>query len=350
MRDLNLHEMLMGSPISTSAPCRIDMGGTLDISSFHLLLRSMQPCTFNLALALRTQVRLSSYRPGWVKVSSRGFDSAAFAVDQMPFHHPMGLIFAIAAYFGASGVHIQIDSTAPVRSALGGSSVAAVALITAFGRALERLGAPKLSPSAVAMSAFAIEQSVAGVNCGIQDMLAATYGGGHVWYWTGKPGKLPYTKRKVVGIKSHRNMSRSLLLAYCGVPHESVDVNGQWVRQFLRGEYRSQWIQIIKATHRFVSCIEIGDLAGAAAAMNTETDLRCEMTPHVLDSIGRQLVDAARAGECGARFTGAGGGGCIWALGDPGKIERLRPSWQSILTREKDACLLDTSIDSHGVL
>lgn len=350
MTEENLHALLAETPVSASAPCRIDMGGTLDISTFYLPLRHLAPCTFNLAMALRTQVRLMPFNPGWVKVSSRGFDDAAFKIDQVPFRHPMGLIFAIAAYFQAGGVHIQIDSASPVRSALGGSSVAAVALISAFARLRERLGAPPLSRKAVALLAHALEQSVAGVPCGIQDMLAAAFGGGHVWHWTGSPSGIPFTKRKVVPAKSHGRLSRSLLLAYCGEPHESHNVNGEWVKQFLNGNFRSHWTEIVAVTHRFVTYLEAGDLMGAGEAMNRETDLRCEMTPNVLDAMGRELVDSARKKGCGARFTGAGGGGCVWALGNPENIDRLRPVWQACLKRNPEACLLDTTIDPHGVL
>jgi len=118
--------------IEVSAPCRIDMGGTLDISTFYYPLRYLNPCTFNIAIGLRTKVTLSPYERGMVKVSSRGFESVEYPIDEVPFNHPLGLMFAVAAYFRYEGVHIQIDSSSPPRSALGGSSVAAVALIAAF--------------------------------------------------------------------------------------------------------------------------------------------------------------------------------------------------------------------------
>lgn len=350
MTEEHWHDLLLQAPVSTSAPCRIDMGGTLDISTFYFPLRHLDPCTFNLALALRTRVRLAPFERGWVKVSSRGFEDAAFSIDEVPFNHPVGLIFAIAAYFRAGGVHIRIDSGSPVRSALGGSSVAAVALIAAFVRLGERIGQKGISRHQIALLAHSLEQSVAGVPCGIQDMLAAAFGGGHAWYWTGQSGNLPYKKRNIVPAKARQRLTRSLLIAYCGAPHQSQDINGRWVRQFLAGKFRSHWVDIVRSTHSFIDCMKEGDLAGAARAMNHETDLRCDMTPAVLDNIGRQLVAAAREQGCGARFTGAGGGGCIWALGNPEKIEMLRPAWQSILDQQPEACLLDTAIDSDGVL
>ena len=57
---------------------------------------------------------------------------ADFPADRAPFRHPLGLMFATAAFFNAQGVHIRLRSDSPPRSALGGSSVAAVALVRAF--------------------------------------------------------------------------------------------------------------------------------------------------------------------------------------------------------------------------
>src|SRR5210317_1977628 len=130
--DKKLRKILESKPIEASAPCRIDMGGTLDIPTFYYPLRHLSPCTFNIALALRTRVRLRPFSRGQVKISSRGFKDAQFPAAAAPFDHPMGLMFATAAFFNADGIHIDIESQSPPRSALGGSSAAAVALIAAF--------------------------------------------------------------------------------------------------------------------------------------------------------------------------------------------------------------------------
>ena len=74
------------------------------------------------------------------------------------------------------------------------------------------------------------------------------------------------------------------------------------------------------------------------------------MTPDVFDDMGESLVSSARKTGCGARFTGAGGGGCVWALGQPENIERLKIRWQNILKDRSEACLLDTKIDNRGLL
>jgi D-glycero-alpha-D-manno-heptose-7-phosphate kinase len=73
------------------------------------------------------------------------------------------------------------------------------------------------------------------------------------------------------------------------------------------------------------------------------------MTPDVFDDMGESLVSSARQMDCGVRFTGAGGGGCVWALGDPDNISRLKGKWETILGSREDALLLNTRIDTRGV-
>jgi D-glycero-alpha-D-manno-heptose-7-phosphate kinase len=326
------------------------MGGTLDLSTFYLPLRHLGPCTFNLALNLRTSVRLESYREGKIKVSSVGFDSLEVESRHMPFTPPLGLILAVAAYFEADGIHIHIDSSSPPRSALGGSSVAAVALVWAFCKALARDGVDMPEPKAVALLAHAIEQSIAGVPCGVQDQLAAAFGGVNGWYWTYDTMPPDFSRRRVIPESAYAQLQRCLLVAYCGVPHVSHDVNSTWVRQFVEGRHREHWHRIVRQSRLFIDALASGDYDLAGQAMNRETGIRRELTPDVLDDMGESLVRAAVRRGCGSRFTGAGGGGCIWALGTPDKIDALRPAWQQLLAKRPQARLLDAVIDHSGLL
>jgi len=346
----NLKKFLEKKPVEVSVPCRIDMGGSLDIDTFSYPLSYLDPCTFNIALDLRTRVRLFPYKEGRIKVTSRGFKSADYSLDRTPFKHPLGLMFAIAAYFRAGGVHIIIDSSSPPRSALGGSSAAAVALVAAFLAALEKKTITWKFKKKVALLAHALEESVAGVPCGRQDQLAAAFGGVNAWYWqTGSAGSV--FRKETVARKSYFNkFEKHLLLAYCGKPHESKNINGMWISQFLSGKYRRFWEEIVTNTKKFIDALSAKNYKKAALAMNRELVIRKKMTPEVLDGMGEKLVDSAVKNNCGARFTGAGGGGCIWALGEINDIDRLKVIWKELVATKKGACLLDVKIDSKGLL
>ena len=342
--------MLALTSISASAPCRIDMGGTLDIATLHYPLRSFHPLTVNLAVDQRTRVHLSTYTPGHIKVSSRGFDSAGFNADEVPFDHPLGLMFAVAAYFGAHGIHVRIESPSPPKSGLGGSSVAVVALVAAFARLGERQGRKMLTKRQIAMLAHAIESAVSMVPCGIQDQLAAVYGGVNAWAWHANGSGSNFTRRILVKKANHQRFQQQILLAYSGVQHVSSDINGQWLRRFLSGNDRKAWLKIIACTRRFANALAENDIKSAVDAMNEEVDTRRKLTPAVLGKMGEQLVETSIRSGCGARFTGAGGGGCIWALGAAERIRVLKPRWGEVLSTHPEAQLIEYSIDHKGVV
>jgi D-glycero-alpha-D-manno-heptose-7-phosphate kinase len=346
----SIRSILELEPLEASAPCRVDMGGTLDLSTFYLPLHHLDPCTFNAALDLRTRVTLQPFDKGRIRVSSLGFEDLVVESHQAPFRHPLGLMLAVAAYFQADGVHIDVRSESPPRSALGGSSVAAVALIWAFHKALAKSGVPLPDRSDIAVLAHAIEQSVAGVPCGMQDQLAAVFGGVNGWHWKADPSARPFERQLLVSPPDCVLFSKHLLVAYCGIPHVSKDINGSWVRQFVEGRQRGTWHRILECGKKFVSAIAGKDYETAQSLMNQETDLRRQLTPEVLDDMGAALVDAARHNHCGARFTGAGGGGCLWALGRPAQIDRLRPVWTEILSHRESAGILETQVDFEGLL
>ncbi len=344
-----LHHILQDQIIQASAPCRLDFGGTLDIKTFFYPLASFQPCTFNIALDLRTRVRLAPYTKGRVKISSLGFESAEFAFDQMPFQHPLGLMFAVAAFYQAKGVHIIIESTSPPRSALGGSSAAAVALVAAFEKALRLSEQASLDRKKIALTAHALEESVAGVPCGLQDQLAAAFGGVNAWFWQTRQDTQVYRRKIAVKKKNHSKLAENILLAYGGNPHESKNINSQWVSQFLKGTCRKDWIKIIHYTHDFIKALQVSDIKKAASLMNQETAIRRQLTPDVIDDIGVKLVESAVQNGCGARFCGAGGGGCIWALCPNEKISKLKNNWQEIIATRENAALMEVIIADSGV-
>ncbi len=370
--------LLKNCEINVSVPCRIDLGGTLDISTFFLPLNHFAPSTFNIALDMRTHVRLSAWKKGYVKISSRGFKSAEFKAGYAGFDHPLGLMFAVAAYFNAEGVCIEIDSTSPPRSALGGSSAAAVAIVSAFlkiDQLVEYNKRPinknelqtgkngydggedcdeslKLKKNAPIIAHY-IEAGVAGVPCGFQDQLAAAYGGINSWHWILGENGPSFIREKIFPdqeVKAMEEFNHNILVAYCGIPHVSKDINKRWVDMFISGKNRDKWEEICRITNEFAQCIKKGQYNSAGALMNRETKLRLEMTPDVLDETGIKLFKAAEKTGCGARFTGAGGGGCLWAVGESEKIDSLKGEWEKLTAGKDQAILLDTKIDPDGIL
>lgn len=349
----NLQPLLKKHPISASACGRLDMGGTLDLKTFYLFLRQDHPATFNLALQLRTRAELHPAPAGTIRVRSQGFESAVFESGQAPLTHPLGLMFAATTFFGVAGLEIRISSDLPPRSGLGGSSAATVALIGALNLALQHLGDPPLNTLQMATLAHTLEEAAAGHLCGWQDQLAAAYGGMHLWHWGAEPARNePFDEpaaRNEFPQTVQEDFARHILLAYTGQPHTSYDINRRWVDQFAAGQFRAHWQTIIQCVRDFVQAVHQQDYTAAAMQLNRETRLRLDMTPEVLNPVGRTLFEAAVEAGAGARFTGAGGGGCLWAMGDDQALSRVQKSWQTLLANTPEACLLPVKVDQEGL-
>jgi D-glycero-alpha-D-manno-heptose-7-phosphate kinase len=202
----------------------------------------------------------------------------------------------------------------------------------------------------MAILAYQIESNVARVSCGIQDQLAAIFGGVNAWHFEALPLENPFRHEILQSESDYESLEKQILIAYCGSPHESKDINGQWVEQFLKGTTRNDWEEIVLQTQVFIKALVNKDWPAVVSAIRSEVEIRLKMTPDVFNASGKKLLQAAIDNQCAARFTGAGGGGCIWAIGEKKQIDILRDIWLSILDQYPYASLLHNKIADCGVI
>ena len=112
-----------------------------------------------------------------------------------------------------------------------------------------------------------------------------------------------------------------------GRRHDSGRINRGWVEAFLAGRNRQGWVEANRAVLRLASALKARDWEGAAGCLRQEMDIRRNITPDALVPETRTLIDVAEAEGCGARFTGAGGGGTVWAIGSRACMQALKTRW-----------------------
>jgi len=343
-------DLLAQRPVEASAPCRVDSGGTWDIKALSLPLEAIQPTTVNIALTLRTSAGLYPYKEDKVKISSIGFARPEiFPIDRLPFDSPFGLFFAAISFFGFHGLEVRIDSQSPVRSALGGSSTALVALIKALSKVSVTLGNKGYPKKEILHLGYHLEDGISGGNCGIQDQAAAVYGGVHQWEWRYGNQTAPLQKTSLLNGAGRRELSRRLLVAYSGKSHTSSKTNNRWVKDFLSGKTRPGWIKSNEIVRQFGKAIKAWEWNRAAGLLREEMSVRREITPEALTPFTKKLIAEAEDAGCGARFAGAGAGGSLWAVGKIERIDQLKAKWETALAQVKDAKILDCKIDPAGV-
>jgi len=339
---IGLKKELEDRPIRVCAPCRIDCGGTFDIKTFSVLTHKDKPSTFNIALNIRTHVTLQPWKDNFVKVSSKGFEPEEFEHDNAPFNTPMGLVFAALHFFGFSGVHVNIVSDSPPKSALGGSSTMLVTVIWALNKVSERLNQRVLSREEVVSLAYQIEDGICSYTCGIQDHLASAFGGVNQWLWSDRTNNNLFSRRELLKREDKGDIDRAFIAAFCGITHDSGTINKKWITGFTSGIRREVWSEMAGEIKSFSDAVSKKDWDRAAFHIRRETTLRRELTPEVFTDTGQKLLKASDEAQCGARFTGAGGGGCVWAIGEHEKIALLKPIWGEILKEEGEILASDS--------
>ncbi len=343
-------QSLSENPVSASAPCRIDAGGTWDIRAFALPCRNQLPATVNIALDLRTCVTILPYETGSIKISSTGFcEFESASADSVPFDSRFGLFFAAASYFGFHGLEIRIDSGSPVQAAMGGSSTALAALLLALYRLDRRFGGTGGSRTEILRLAFFLEDSLSGGFCGMQDHAAAVYGGVNQWFWSYGQARM-FRRGRLLDKKSARSFDQKLVVAHSGKRHVSSLTNRRWVEDFLAGRTRKGWLEANRIVNRFAECISRKNWKEAVVFLRKETALRRVLTPEAFTPLTESMVKAAEAEGAGARFAGAGAGGAVWALApDTETAAKVRKGWQKLVAGTKGALVLECRTDYSGV-
>jgi D-glycero-alpha-D-manno-heptose-7-phosphate kinase len=347
----SLRRTLTDHPVEASAPCRIDAGGTWDIRALALPFAEEVPTTVNAAVSLRTSVRLGPFEDGQVRISSLGFGrGAVFRLSSPSFRPPFGAYFATISHFGLHGVDVRIRSEAPVRSSLGGSSAALIALIEALRTACRTEDGDKThSKEDTLHLGYAIEDAMSGGGCGVQDQAAAVFGGVHQWTWRFGNAHQPFERVRLLDAEGELAFSQRMIVAFSGTGHASSQVNRKWVKGFLDGKTTKGWIEVNRITRELGQAIGAQDWREAAGLLRREMQVRREVTPEALIPITTTLIKEAEALGCGARFAGAGAGGCVWALGRRENIEDLKAQWSRSLASVRGGSVLNCRVDPAGV-
>jgi galactokinase/mevalonate kinase-like predicted kinase len=251
------------------------------------------------------------------------------------------------------GVRIGTWTDVPRQSGLGGSSL--FVLLTLVGlRAAYDLDRPTHNDYVLAELAQRVESKELGITCGYADRYVPLFGGlAYVDY----RGKL---HQRVLGEEPLATYERldpwvdelPLVIAFTGVERDSGDVHGRLRADYL--EAHEAWEERGGVIPRIVSFMSAawetawrGKLALLAGDWEAFGRLMCENHRAVdemmsycglSDGAGwanNRFIEAALAnGALGAKLTGAGGGGSVFALTHPGEEEALATIWRQVAEEE----------------
>ncbi len=339
----------MTTRITATAPVRTcDCGGWTDTwfarhgAVFHVAVNP------GVRVVLEARPAASALvRPVMLYAEDYG-DRYAFVPGTRPWgRHPL-LEAAIEAAGVPPGmaVEIRLRSAVPPGASTGTSAAVCVALVGA----LRALRGQTLDPGTVASAAHAVEVERLGQQSGVQDQLAAAYGGVNYVEIASYPAstvrRLPVSGAVLAALEDR------LLLIYLGRTHSSSAIHEQVIRDLTsagaRGHAALEALRDAAAAAR--DAVLAGDLGALGAAMRANTDAQRRLHPALVGPDAQQVIAAAREhGALGWKVNGAGGeGGSIAVL--CGSEIGARASVESAVTAASPSYrLIRTSIAQRGL-
>jgi D-glycero-alpha-D-manno-heptose-7-phosphate kinase len=329
--------------ITAKAPTRIDLaGGTLDI--WPLYLFHPGALTVNCAITRYASCMIEKAPRGSQKITlvsldtrkRESFTSLAALESATRYQLPL-LAQLVRIYQPRSGLTITTNSEAPAGAGISGSSALAVALCAALDR-LTGKGASPLDWIHISRDAEAI---VIRVPTGTQDHYPAAFGGVSAIHL--KPGG---ERREALGCDADE-LERRLLLCYTGKPRQSGINNWEVFKRHIENDRRVQAnLAHIAAVARDVRAALIGNRWNEVGRlMREEWAFRRRNLPTISTPVIDRIISSARRhGALGGKVCGAGGGGCVALLIEPGARARLE---SAIATAGGE--LLPMRIDRRGV-
>jgi len=217
------------------------------------------------------------------------------------------------------GLEIHHDADLPARSGLGSSSSFTVGLLNA----LYALRGHMVAKLELAQQAIHIEQDVLKEAVGCQDQVWAAYGGfNRIDFLPGgsfqvTPVMLPPDRRA--------ELHRSMMMFFTGFPRDASVIAREQIDNV--GRSAGQLTAMRDMVDRALEILrdERSSIRELGALMKESWRLKRELAAAVSTPAIDEIHDAAiAAGALGGKLLGAGGGGFILFLVEPGKQERVR--------------------------
>ncbi|NJE42654.1 mevalonate kinase [Thermococcus sp. GR6] len=270
------------------------------------------------AIDLRTYVWAEFNNKGAIKIEAKDIKvpglTVSFSEDEIYFESDYGKAAEVLSYVrqaielvreeadkNGNGVTVSITSQIPVGAGLGSSAAVAVATIGAVSRLLGL----ELSNEEIAKLGHRVELLVQGASSGIDPTVSAI--GGFLHYEKGNFEHLPFMELPIVVGYTGSSGSTKELVAMVRRNYEEMPEVIEPILVSMGKIVEKAKDVLLSELDDEVRFVQLGRL------MNINHGL--------LDALGvstkklSELVYAARtAGALGAKITGAGGGGCMYAL------------------------------------
>jgi D-glycero-alpha-D-manno-heptose-7-phosphate kinase len=219
-------------------------------------------------------------------------------------------------------IEVSIASDAPFGASIGTSAATCVALVGA----LDALRPDPMGPADIARAAWRVETQQLGQQSGVQDQLAAAYGGINLIHIDPYPNAS--VERVEVPAATLAELERRIVVVYLGAPHRSSSIHDTVIAELVRSGPRAAALRALRETARpSAAALGAGDFDALGRAMIANTDAQRLLHRELVGDLAERVIAiAGKHSVLGHKVNGAGGdGGAITLLtnGDDHATRRL---------------------------
>jgi D-glycero-alpha-D-manno-heptose-7-phosphate kinase len=297
--------------INSSAPTRIcDNGGWTDTWFAE------HGEVFHIAIEPRAEVQVTPYPlgalPGRVVIAAENYGETYIRELGMPWQkHP--LIEAAIDHAGipeSLSLEVNIHSDAPPGASIGTSAAVTVALIGA----LDALSDRRLPLEEIALQAHQVETDKLGGESGVQDQLAAAFGGINLI----EMDRFPHARVTPIrpDARTRLDLQSRLVLVCLGLPHKSSQVHREIVAHLGGSGPDDPRLERLRRTARpAAAALLAGDFKTLGQTFIENTEAQRGLHPDLINPEAQRIIEIAREfSALGWKVNGAGGEGGSVAL------------------------------------
>jgi D-glycero-alpha-D-manno-heptose-7-phosphate kinase len=308
--------------VEARAPARVDLaGGTVDIWPLYLFHPGAQTVNVAIRCYAACAVETRADRRLLLVSQDQGIrETYASLADLASRPSALPLVRELVLFFGPRrGLTIKTTSQVPAGAGLGGSSALNIALCGALARVTGK-GYTRVQILEIAKN---VEAIVIRVPTGWQDYFPALYGGANAVH-LGRDG----VKRERLPL-SFADLEKRFVLCYTGHPRNSAINNWEVMKSYIDGDpkVRCNFDQIVTIASRMRQALLANHWEDVAELLALEWENRKRNFKGISTSkIDRMIEQTSRHGTLAAKVCGAGGGGCVVFLVEPGAkavVERM---------------------------
>lgn len=257
---------------------------------------------------------------GPVSITLVDFD-LTFTVGAEPAEHRL-LAEAVRESGATDGadVALTVRSAVPPASSLGTSGAVCVGVVAA----LDGLRGELRPPASLASAAHRAEAGRLGRESGVQDQVAAAFGGANLLA-IGPYPEVEVHRLALPRAATEALQARLVHVAY-GEPHDSSAVHGEVIAALTdEGPSAPRLERLRQVADDAAAALATADLDGYGRALTAATDAQAALHPSLVSPEAHDIIALARScGASGWKVNGAGGaGGSLSILSAEGRREEL---------------------------